>query len=79
MEDSMIRIVVALVATAALISIPAAAQPKGKSRTAPGQTQSTPGQEQGTPGGARDLAPGQKQTEPGSAKTFAPSAGQRKK
>jgi len=62
----------------ALFSLPAAAQTKGKSPTAPGQSGVTPGQQQTAPGGAKDLAPGQQQTTPGGAKNIAPGSGQRK-
>ena len=63
----MIRIT-AIVLAGALFSLPAAAQTKGKSSTAPGQAGTTPGQTQTTPGGAKALAPGQLQTAPGRAK-----------
>jgi hypothetical protein len=68
----------ALALAIALFSLPAAAQNKGKSPTAPGQTGLTPGQQQTAPGGAKDLAPGQQQTTPGGAKNIAPGSGQRK-
>jgi|GraSoiStandDraft_4_1057263.scaffolds.fasta_scaffold544112_2 hypothetical protein len=55
----MIRLV-ALAMSAALISVPAIAQEKGKSETAPGQTGKTPGQKQKAPGQAKDYAPGSK-------------------
>jgi hypothetical protein len=76
-STTMVRIA-AIAVAAALFSLPAAAQNKGKSGTAPGQAQTTPGRQQTAPGGARDLAPGQIQTEPGGAKDLAPGAGQRK-
>jgi hypothetical protein len=77
-STTMIRIA-ALAVAAALVSLPATAQTKGKSSIAPGQTQITPGQQQTTPGGAKDLAPSQTQTQPGGAKDLTPGAGQKKK
>jgi hypothetical protein len=72
--------VFALAVAAALFTLPAVAQTKGKSGTAPGQTEITPGQQQqGTPGGAKAFAPGQIQTQPGGAKDLAPGSTQRKK
>jgi hypothetical protein len=68
----------ALVLAAAFFSVPAAAQTKGKSATAPGNAGTTPGQQQSAPGAAKNLAPGQVQTGPGGAKTVAPGAEQRK-
>jgi hypothetical protein len=53
----MVRIA-ALAVVALLISLPATAQEKGRSSTAPGTTGQTPGQLQGTPGDAKNLAPG---------------------
>jgi len=79
MEKTMIRMT-AFVLLVALFGLPAIAQTKGRSVTAPGQTQSTPGQAQGTPGNAKTLAPGQlqQQGQPGDAKNLAPGAKQRK-
>jgi hypothetical protein len=66
----MIRIA-ALAVAAALVSLPAIAQTKGKSSTAPGQDTTThpaPGQTSDP----KKNAPGQLKPDDGSAKTFAP-------
>jgi hypothetical protein len=76
-EPCMFRIVAIAVLTA-LFSVPAIAQTKGKSGTAPGQNQPTPGHLQTVPGGAKDLAPGREQLAPGAAKDLAPGADKRK-
>jgi len=77
----MIRIsLTPLILLVILFSLPAAAQTKGRSGTAPGQVGAgtAPGQKQTAPGNAKTLAPGQVQTTPGGAKNLSPGAGQRK-
>ncbi len=65
----MLRIATLVLATA-LFTLPAAAQTKGKSETAPGQIGVTPGQTQDNAAVAqRHLAPGRVQDDPGGAKS----------
>jgi hypothetical protein len=71
MERTMLRIATFVIA-ALLLSVPAGAQGKGKSGSAPGRNDATPGQ---MPGAAKDNAPGRLQGDvPGSAKNLAPGA-----
>jgi hypothetical protein len=63
--------IAALGVAAALFTLPAVAQTKGKSTTAPGQATS-PHPAPGQTDDPKTNAPGQKKPDDGSAKTFAP-------
>lgn len=63
--------IAALAVAAALISLPAVAQTKGRSSTAPGQATS-PNPAPGHTADPKTNAPGQLKPDDGSAKTFAP-------
>lgn len=56
--------IAALAIAVTFLSLPAAAQTKGKSGSAPGIAGTTPGQTQTAPGGAKDLAPGRSDLPP---------------
>src|SRR5262245_66557898 len=72
-STTMVRIVAIAVAVGVL-TLPVAAQDKGRSTTAPGQTETAPGR--ASPGPGKNLAPGQLQSDRGGSKDFAPGAAQ---
>jgi hypothetical protein len=71
---------VALLIATVFLAVPAAAQTKGKSETAPGRTDSTPGQMQQDPGDAKKFAPGRSDNPPpGQAQRDAPNPSKKTK